>query len=71
MTAWTYLRDLHTVCQFHSRERTGLATNSELKRWLQNQSVQMNGKRIKWDEEVTFPITELILFPKKNRITIF
>ena len=71
MTAWEYLRELNSVCRFHSRERTGIATNSELKRWLQNQSVQLNNRRIKWNEEVDFPVNQLILFPKRKRVTIF
>ncbi len=71
MNAWEYLRELHTVCEFHSKEREGKATNSELKRWLQNQSVLLNNRRIKWNEEVDFPVEQLILFPKRNRITIF
>lgn len=71
MNAWEYLRELHTVCKFHSKEREGKATNSELKRWLQNQSVLLNNRRIKWNEEVDFPVEQLILFPKRNRITIF
>lgn len=71
MTAWEYLRELHTVCHFMSRERTGKASSSELKRWLQSQAVLLNGRRIKWDEEVDFPVEQLILFPKKNRTTIF
>lgn len=71
MTAWEFLRDLHTICHFMSRERSGKATNSELKRWLQNQSVIINGRRIKWNEEVDFPVKECILFPKRKRITLF
>lgn len=70
MTAWEYLRDLHSVCSFMSKERGGKASSSELKRWLQSQAVQLNGRRIKWDEKVDFPVTELILFPKKNKTTI-
>ena len=70
MTAWMYLRELNSVCQFHSKEREGKVTNSELKRWLQNQSVLLNGRRIKWNEEVDFPVKELVLFPKKNKTTI-
>lgn len=70
MTGWMYLRELHTVCQFHSKERTGLATNSELKRWLQNQTVLLNGRRIRWDEEVDFPVYQLVLHPEKCKTTI-
>lgn len=69
MTAWELLRELNTTCHFMSRERSGKATNSELKRWLQNQAVQINGERPKFDQEITFPITELFLFPK-NRVTL-
>lgn len=70
MTAWQYMIDLHQVCNFMSRERSGKATNSELKRWLKNQSVQLNGRRISWDEDVDFPVKQLILFPKKRKTTI-
>lgn len=71
MNAWEYLRNLNEVCYFMSREREGKATNSELKRWLQNQSVQLNGRRIKWDESVAFPVEQLILHPKRNKTTLF
>lgn len=70
MTAWDFLKDLNTVCHFMSRERSGPATNSELKRWFQNQAVAINGKRYKFDEEIEFPVTEMYLFPK-HRVTLF
>lgn len=70
MIAWEYLRELNTVCHFMSREREGKASNSELKRWLQNQSVQINGVRMKWDQEVIFPVNDFVLFPKRNKTTI-
>jgi len=69
MTAWELLRDLNTVCHFMSRERTGRATNSELKRWCQNKAVSINGKRVRFDEEIEFPVTEMFLFPK-HRVTL-
>ena len=53
-----------------SRERTGKATNSELKRWCQNQAVSINGERVKFDQVIKFPVAEMFLFPK-NRVTIF
>jgi hypothetical protein len=70
MNAWQFLRELNSICHFTSRERSGRATNSELKRWCQNQAVSINGKRVKFDEEITFPITEMFIFPK-NRVTLF
>jgi len=67
MTAWFFLRDLHVICQFQTREgsKVGPATRAELKRWLQNKAVEINGKRMNWDEEIEFPITSFILFPNK------
>jgi len=70
MTYWDFLKELNTVCHFMSRERKGKATNSELKRWLQNKAVQINGERPKFDDEVDFPIASMVLFPKKNRVTL-
>ena len=44
-------------------------SNSELYRWLQSQSVVINGKTPMPFEEITFPITELIFFPHGTRRT--
>lgn len=72
MTAWDFMKDLHTICHFMSKEgKGGEASNSELKRWLQNQAVELNSRRIKWDEDVDFPVESLVLFPKKCRTTIY
>ena len=71
MSYWDFLKQLNTTCCFMSRERTGKASNSEIKRWLQNQSIVVNGKRPKFDDEVTYPIDSFILFPKKNKVTLY
>ena len=70
ITVWDFLKELNGTCHFMSRERTGKATNSELKRWCQNQSVSVNGERVKFDQVIKFPVTEMFLFPK-NKITLF
>lgn len=70
LNAWQFLMELHTVCHFMSRERKGKASNSELKRWLKNQAVVVNGSRIKWDTEIDFNIESFVLFPK-NPVTLF
>ena len=70
MTSWDFLKELNTVCHFMSRERSGRATNSELKRWFQNKAVEINGERPKFDDEVDFPITQMVLFPNRNRVTL-
>lgn len=47
MTAWEFLRDLHIVCKFQTREgkKVGVASNSELKRWIQNKALIINVKQ--------------------------
>lgn len=70
MNSWQYLMELNTWCQFTSRERGGKASNSELKRWVKNQAMSVNGSKVKWDDEIVFPINSLTLFTKKNKITI-
>lgn len=72
MNAWQFMRELHEICKFQSREgkRVGKASASELKRWLQNGAVVVNGEKIAWDECIDdFPIFSFVLFPK-NPITL-
>lgn len=70
MNYWEYLMDLNSVCFFTSRERVGKASNSELKRWLKNQAMTVNNKKVKWDEEVDFPVEQCSIFTKLKKITI-
>ncbi len=72
MNAWQFLIDLHSVCHFQSREgkKAGKASNSELKRWLQNNAVICNGEPLLWDEEMDFKIYSFVLFPR-NPITLY
>jgi hypothetical protein len=75
MNAWQWIISLHQVCHFQTKEgkKVGDASNSELKRWLQNSVVQVNGERITWDEPMDFPIMSVVLFPnnQKQRTTLF
>ena len=73
MTGWEFLRSLHDVCHFQTREgkKVGRASSSELKRWLQNNVVLVNGESLKWNERMDFKINSVVLFPKSNgRITL-
>lgn len=69
-SAWDFMKELHQQCRFMSRERPGRASNSELKRWLQNGAVVANGEKLNWDEPMDFPVHSFILFPK-NRVTLY
>jgi hypothetical protein len=72
MTAWELLlRQKRSGIIPWSREKHGVPTNSELRRWLDSRSVLINGKAPTAKEEITFPIVELVYFPKsKSRVTI-
>ena len=71
MNAWMFLRDLNEVCHFTSKEIKGKkASNSELKRWCENGSLVINGEKVKWNEEIDFPIISVVLFPK-HPVTLF
>jgi hypothetical protein len=55
---------------FWSREVKGFASNSEVRRWLENSAVRFNGKALKPNDMLDFPLHSVVLFPKANRITI-
>ncbi len=48
-----------------------LPSNAEIKRWLKKKSILINGKTPDVNDEIEFPIWELVFFHKsKNRITL-
>ena len=72
MTGLSYLIGLHELCRFQSTERSGAASNSELRRWLDQGVVVVNSETLSAKEAVDFPIFSLVLFPKsqKRRTTL-
>ena len=44
-------------------------TNAEIKRWLDQGAVVINGIRPKAKDQINFPITSLVFFPKAPRKT--
>jgi hypothetical protein len=50
-----------------------IASNSEIRRWLRDSAVVLNGIKVKADDNVRFPITSLIFFPKskESRCTMY
>jgi hypothetical protein len=74
-TGWQFMMRLSQLHRgFCSKEgnKVSRASNSELKRWVQNNALLINGEFVKWDEPIDFPICSIVLFPKndKQRITI-
>ncbi len=49
------------------------ASNSQIRRWLVDKAVLINGATPGPDDQVDFPITQLVFFPKsdKKRTTLY
>jgi len=72
ITALEVLTELHKTCCFQTREgkKVGKASNSELRRWIKNGAVIVNGKKAIFGDPIQYPITSFLLFPNKP-ITLF
>jgi len=55
---------------FWSREMKDFASNSEVRRWLDNSAIRFNGRALKPKDVIDFPLYSVVLFPKAQRITI-
>ncbi len=74
LTALQALMHINQVCQFSSNEKKGeKASNSELRRWLDQNSVEVNFDAIKSKDEWPSVVKSIVLFPKsaKKRTTLF
>ena len=60
---------LINIGYLQSTERVGRATNSEIRRWFERDSVEVNGERAKWDDPVPAARESLVLHPKSKRRT--
>ena len=68
-----FLCQLHTICHFQTREgkKYGTASKSELKRWIINGAIEVNGEKVTDVSEVmNYPIYSFVLFPK-NKVTLW
>jgi len=75
MTAIEFLKEfpfLPTVLvRGEGKTLYGRPSNSELKRWLINGSVIINGVKPKPSDNVAYPIKEFVFFPdSKHRVTL-
>ena len=71
MTSIQCLTNLHQVCSFQTREgkKVGKASTSELRRWIQNKALLINGETVEINEIIDFPVFSVVLFPK-NPVTL-
>lgn len=64
-TAFKAICLINEVCQFMSNEKKGeKVTNSELRRWFESGSIEVNYEPIKADDPWPAFIKSLVLFPK-------
>lgn len=74
ITALDWMKSLHAICQFQSIETPNkIASGSELRRWIEQNAVIVNGEKLSPKETMDFPIISVVLFPKSEirRTTIW
>lgn len=71
MAAWEFILSLRPAIPFSAeREKCSPPSNGEVKRWLQNGAVHINGKRIGPQDTVTREhVRSLVFFPASSRRT--
>ncbi len=67
MTALKFLQTLPFVPMTMKGNLPIVASGSERRRWLQSRSVRINGNFPQPEEEIEFPLTDLVFFPKSVR----
>lgn len=74
MTAFEYLKSLPylpvSLQRGKGKEIYGRPSNSEIRRWLVNKSVRINGMNPLPEDQIFFPIIELIFFPTGRTCTM-
>jgi len=73
MNALQWFLQLDERCNFQTKEGNlvGKASKSEIRRWFQNGAIQVNGVRLKFDDQVDVEnIQSIVLFPKNNKARV-
>ena len=60
---------LINIGYLQSVEKVGRATNSEIRRWFDRGSVEVNGERAAWDDPVPVVWESLVVHPNGKRRT--
>lgn len=69
MNTLNYLLNLRPALPMSIERPCTIATNSEVRRWLDGGMVEINGERPKAMDKVSFPILSLVFFPKSKKRT--
>jgi len=62
-TALEYLNGLRPAVPYSVEKPCTLPSNGELKRWLKDGAVQVNGEPLRVEDNMNFPIFSLVFFP--------
>lgn len=72
MNVLTFLNSLRPSLPMSKEKPTTPTSNVEPRCWIQQGAVLINGERVEWNEEIDFPLTSVVLFPKnpQSRCTL-
>ena len=70
MNAFSYIKSLSYLPSSREGRKVGRPSNSEIRRWLVNKSVLINGVYPLPDDEISSQITQLVFFPKGRTVTM-
>lgn len=68
---WDRAIDWLATYRCYSKERIGIASKSELRRWFNAGNVWVNGKPVAWNDPINLPLESVVLFPKGKRTTLW
>jgi 23S rRNA-/tRNA-specific pseudouridylate synthase len=68
MDVLTYLVSMRPAIPMSSEKPCAVASNSELRRWIENGSVLINGVNMKYNNEIN-KVDSLVFFPNSKRRT--
>lgn len=69
MTALEYMLHLHRDCAFWDYAEGRPASNSTIRRLLENNAVRINWRRVSARDYMDFPVTSLVMDPNSSRRT--
>ena len=66
MKAIDFINNLRPAVPMSIERPCTTPSNSEIRRWLDGAMVEISGKRPKHDDEIDFPVTSLVFFPRSK-----
>lgn len=69
MTALQFVLSMRHSIPMSTEAACEMASNSEVRRWLDQSAVIINGKKPKAKDIIELPVTSLIFFPKSKATT--